>query len=245
MIQTKAPILTVTGLSAGYGLITVLNNVALTVREGTVTTLLGSNGAGKSTLMRALSGLIHAKSGTILLEGQDITAAASHDRVDAGLVLVPEGRLIFPTMNVEHNLRLGAISERARGEAMQRIEGVYQRFPRLRERRGQLAGTMSGGEQQMLAVGRGLMGNPKLLLLDEPTLGLAPIMVKRIFETIDELRRDGFTILLAEQNAHKATEIADYAYVLDHGHIALEGTGEALLGSEEVRQIYLGLNAAL
>lgn len=232
--------LEIADLFAGYGAISVLNGVSLTVRQGTITTLLGTNGAGKTTLMRALCGLIAASGGTIRLDGRDITSMPSHDRVGAGLVLVPEGRLIFPKMNVEHNLRLGAISARARAKAADSLEAVYTRFPRLRERCFQLAGTMSGGEQQMLAVGRGLMGNPRLILLDEPTLGLAPIMVKEVFKMIEELKREGFTILLAEQNAQKAMDVADYAYVLDHGRIGLQGASVELTHSDDVRRIYLG-----
>jgi branched-chain amino acid transport system ATP-binding protein len=232
--------LEVIGLNAGYGVVSILHDVSLKVTEGTVTTLVGANGAGKTTLMRVVSGLLEAASGSVRLHGQDITHAPTHARVNSGLVLIPEGRLIFPKMTVEQNLLLGAITRRARASHSVTETDVFSRFPRLKERRMQLAGTMSGGEQQMLALGRGLMGKPRLVLMDEPTLGLAPIMVKQVFQTIEELRRDGFTILLAEQNARQALELADDAYVIENGRIKLSGPGPELARSEHVRRIYLG-----
>ncbi|ETX29195.1 ABC transporter ATP-binding protein [Roseivivax isoporae] len=233
--------LSVTGLRAAYGPVQVLFDVDFDVAAGSVTTLIGANGAGKTTIMKSVAGLVSATGGTIRFEGRDITRTASHDRVDAGLCLIPEGRLVFPGMTVEQNLRLGAIAPRARAGHSGMLQEVFRRFPRLEERRAQQAGLMSGGEQQMLALGRGLMARPRLILMDEPTLGLAPVMVKQVFETIEELRTAGFTILLAEQNARVALELADRAYLLENGRVALSGPGSDLLGSPEVRRAYLGM----
>jgi len=232
--------LEVLGLNAGYGNVPIIHDLSMTVREASVTTLIGGNGAGKTTLMRVLSGLIDATSGVVRFQGRDITRSPPHDRVNSGLILIPEGRLVFPKMTVAQNLRLGAITHRARASHAAMVKDVYARFPRLKERSTQLAGTMSGGEQQMLALGRGLMGKPRLLLMDEPTLGLAPIMVKQVFQAIEELRRDGFTILLAEQNARRALELADDAYVIENGRIKLSGHSADLMKSDDVRRIYLG-----
>lgn len=234
-------LLTVHGLNTGYGAVQVLFDVAFGVRAGTVTTLVGANGAGKSTIMKTLAGLVAPRAGSLLYDGREIAGLASHERVDAGLCLIPEGRLVFPGMTVEQNLRLGAVSPKARSGHEEMLAEVYRRFPRLQERRRQLAGLMSGGEQQMLALGRGLMARPRLILMDEPTLGLAPVMVKQVFEIIRELRDAGFTILLAEQNARVALELADHAYLLENGRVGLSGTGQELLEAPEVRRAYLGM----
>ncbi|MDX2482448.1 MAG: ABC transporter ATP-binding protein [Pseudodonghicola sp.] len=228
-------------LQAAYGPVQVLFDVDFEVAPGSVTTLIGANGAGKTTIMKALAGLVAPTSGEIHFNGRDITRTASHDRVDAGLCLIPEGRLVFPGMTVEQNLRLGAIAPSARAGHAEMLAEVFRRFPRLEERRRQHAGLMSGGEQQMLALGRGLMARPRLILMDEPTLGLAPVMVKQVFETIKELRASGFTILLAEQNAKVALELADHAYLLENGSVALSGPGAELLDSPAVRRAYLGM----
>lgn len=235
------PLLSVSGLRASYGPVQVLFNVDFEVAKGRVTTLIGANGAGKTTIMKSLAGLVAPTDGEIRFEGRDITQVPSHDRVNSGLCLIPEGRLVFPGMSVEQNLRLGAIVPAARAGHNQMLAEVFDRFPRLRERRSQLAGLMSGGEQQMLALGRGLMARPHLILMDEPTLGLAPVMVKQVFETIVELRDAGFTILLAEQNAKVALELADRAYLLENGRVALSGPGAELLASPDVRRAYLGM----
>ena len=235
------PLLSVSGLRASYGPVQVLFNVDFEVAKGRVTTLIGANGAGKTTIMKSLAGLGAPTDGEIRFEGRDITQVPSHDRVNSGLCLIPEGRLVFPGMSVEQNLRLGAIVPAARAGHNQMLAEVFDRFPRLRERRSQLAGLMSGGEQQMLALGRGLMARPHLILMDEPTLGLAPVMVKQVFETIVELRDAGFTILLAEQNAKVALELADRAYLLENGRVALSGPGAELLASPDVRRAYLGM----
>jgi branched-chain amino acid transport system ATP-binding protein len=233
-------LLEIRGLSSGYGQVTVLHGIDVDIAKGSITALIGANGAGKTTLMRTLAGLIPARAGSVRFEGREIVDAPTHRRVDSGIVLVPEGRMVFTLLTVEQNLRLGGIAPHARGAIANSMDAVFTKFPRLHERRQQLAGSMSGGEQQMLAIGRGLMARPQLILLDEPALGLAPIMVKQLFATIDGLRRDGYTILLAEQNARLALEIADYGYVFQNGRIQLAGTGEELSGSDDVRRAFLG-----
>ena len=235
------PMLSVHDLTVAYGQVQVLFGVDFAVPRGSVTTLIGANGAGKTTIMKTLAGMVAPRSGTVLFEGRDIAHLPSHDRVNGGLALIPEGRLVFAGMTVEQNLRLGAIAPSARAGHDEMLAEVYRRFPRLEERRHQRAGLMSGGEQQMLALGRGLMARPRLILMDEPTLGLAPVMVKKVFETIAELRAAGFTILLAEQNARVALELADHAYLLENGRIAMTGTGADMLASPEVRRAYLGM----
>lgn len=235
------PMLSVHNLRAAYGPVQVLFDVDFEVAPGSVTTLIGANGAGKTTIMKSVAGLMMPIGGEIRFEGRDITRAPSHDRVNSGLSLIPEGRLVFPGMTVEQNLRLGAIAPAARPGHSEMLAEVFRRFPRLEERRNQHAGLMSGGEQQMLALGRGLMARPRLILMDEPTLGLAPVMVKQVFETIRELRASGFTILLAEQNARVALELADQAYLLENGRVALSGPGVELLDSDDVRRAYLGM----
>ncbi|MFO1349564.1 MAG: ABC transporter ATP-binding protein [Gammaproteobacteria bacterium] len=229
------------GLAGGYGALRVVHGVDLRVDAASVTALVGSNGAGKTTTLRVLAGVLPASAGIIGFEGVDISHWPAHARVERGLVMVPEGRLIFPAMTVEENLRVGAYAPRVRTRIKTNLERIYALFPRLRERRAQAGGTLSGGEQQMLAIGRGLMVEPRLLLLDEPTLGLAPALVEDIFIIIERLRRAGIAILLAEQNIHKTLALADRAYVLENGRITLHGPGPELLANPEVRRAYLGL----
>ncbi len=234
-------LLTLEGVAAGYGQVRILRDLSIAVADGEVTALVGGNGAGKTTLMRLVAGALSAQGGRLRFAGEDITAWPAHRRVDAGLALVPEGRMVFPSMTVEENLRLGAITKRARSGAQRRRDEIYDMFPRLRERRDQLAGTMSGGEQQMLAIGRGLMSDPQLLLLDEPTLGLAPTAANNVFAIIEALRGRGLTVLIAEQDVRRTLTLADRGYVIENGHVVLSGTGQALVGSERVREAYLGL----
>ena len=234
------PSLLVTDLTAGYGEVQVLKGVSLTARSQGVTAVIGSNGAGKSTLMRRLAGLPPHTGGQITFEGQDISTLASHDLVARGVVLVPEGRLIFSDMTVFENLTIGAVNPRARADRDNTLETVFDFFPRLKERRSQLGGTLSGGEQQMLALGRGLMANPKLLLLDEPTLGLAPGIAKQIFQIIPSLVKLGLSVILAEQDVHKTLAIADYVYVLENGTIGAEGLSADLQNDQRIKDAYLG-----
>jgi len=222
-----------------YGTIEALRGVSFTVDQGEVVTLIGSNGAGKSTTLRSISGLTPARSGRITFGGDEITRIPAQDIVGRGVALAPEGRHVFPRMTVRENLDLGA--HRRRGpEILEDFERVYSLFPRLKERERQKAGMMSGGEQQMLAIGRALMARPKLLMLDEPSMGLAPILVERIYETIREINRDGVTILLVEQNANYALDIAVRGYVLETGHIALANDSATLREDPEVQRAYLG-----
>jgi branched-chain amino acid transport system ATP-binding protein len=234
-------LLEVEGIVAGYGDIVAAHGVSFAAAAGEITALVGANGAGKTTTMRTLAGVLPLRSGALRFAERDIGTLRAHARVEAGIVLVPEGRLIFPHMSVAENLRIGAINPRARPDAAGTAEEIYALFPRLAERRNQLGGTLSGGEQQMLALGRGLMARPKLLLLDEPTLGLAPIVVRLIFETIARLRETGLTIVLAEQDVGQTLAIADRAYVIENGRIAFDGRGTALLGDPRVKASYLGL----
>ena len=235
--------LTVTSLRAGYGKIEVLHDVSLSIAQGQIVTLIGANGAGKTTLLKTISGLIRPSAGTIDFEGQSLVRRPPHKIVAQGLSHVPEGRAILKRMTVFDNLRMGAYV-RSDNEISRDIDAVFARFPILSERRDQMAGTLSGGEQQMLAIGRALVARPRLLLLDEPSLGLAPKIVTRIFQTLRELKQEGKTILLVEQNARQALQVADYGYVLERGRIAFSGSGEALLTMPEVRQTYLGQSAA-
>ncbi|WP_379063404.1 ABC transporter ATP-binding protein [Mesorhizobium sp. UC22_110] len=234
-------LLDIKGLSAGYGPVVILRDIDLGVEPGSITALVGPNGAGKTTLMKTILGLIHASSGRIAYDGADISRSSSHSRVDGGIALVPEGRMVFAALTVEQNLRLGAVVPRAHGGALQRLEEIYRQFPRLKERRRQLAGSMSGGEQQMLAIGRSLMAKPRLILLDEPTLGLAPIMVKKVFEIIGQLRADGYTLLLSEQNSKLALEAADHGYIIENGVVTLSGPAHQLVDDPEVRRRYFGM----
>jgi len=228
-------------LVGGYGATHVLHGVSIRVRAGAITALLGANGAGKTTLMKSVAGLLPVKSGSLRFLGDDITHAACDRRVFAGLVLVPEGRMVFPSLSVRENLRLGAINLRARRGWQRSLEHVYHVFPRLLERAGQSASTLSGGEQQMLAIGRGLMAQPKLMLLDEPTLGLAPLMSQQIFALVGRLVEDGLSLLLAEQDVHKTLTVAQHAYVVENGRIAAEGAASDIAGDPRIRQAYLGL----
>jgi len=235
--------LSIAGLRAGYGKIEVLHEVALTIEQGQIVTLIGANGAGKTTLLKTISGLIRPAGGTIDFEGESIVRRPPHRIVARGLSHVPEGRAILKRMTVLDNLRMGAYV-RNDGEIGRDIDAVFARFPVLAERRDQMAGTLSGGEQQMLAIGRALVARPRLLLLDEPSLGLAPKFVTRIFLTLRELRQEGKTILLVEQNARQALQVADRGYVMERGRIVLTGSGQELLNTPEVRQTYLGQSAA-
>lgn len=223
-----------------YGAIHALKGISVEVKEGQIVTLIGANGAGKSTTLRTISGLLRPKSGEISFEGKNIAAMPAQDIVKQGLSQVPEGRRVFANMTVLENLELGAYTRSDSAGIAEDMETVFKRFPRLRERKSQLAGTLSGGEQQMLAMGRALMSRPRLLLLDEPSMGLAPLLVKEIFSIIKEINLTGTTILLVEQNAHMALSIANYAYVLETGRITIEGSAAELAQSEEIRKAYLG-----
>ncbi|MFE0019320.1 ABC transporter ATP-binding protein [Mesorhizobium sp. NPDC059054] len=234
-------LLDIKGLSAGYGQVVILRDISLGVAPGSITALVGPNGAGKTTLMKTILGLIRANSGRVVYDGADISQSPSHSRVDGGIALVPEGRMVFAALTVEQNLRLGAVVPRAHGGALARLEEIYRQFPRLKERRRQLAGSMSGGEQQMLAIGRSLMAKPRLILLDEPTLGLAPIMVKKVFEIISQLRADGYTVLLSEQNSKLALETADHGYIIENGIVTLSGPAHELVDDPEVKRRYFGM----
>ena len=226
-------------LTVSYGGIQALKGINLQVGEGEIVTLIGANGAGKSTTLRTISGLEKPQGGKILYNGVDITGKPSRYMVQNGLILVPEGRLIFPDMTVLENLKIGAYLRRDR-DIDKDIQHMYELFPRLKERSWQMAGTLSGGEQQMLAVGRALMSRPRLLMMDEPSLGLAPLVVRDIFSIIRTIRDSGVTVLLIEQNANAALKVADRGYVLETGRIALEGTGQELLSDPAVRAAYLG-----
>jgi branched-chain amino acid transport system ATP-binding protein len=235
--------LSVRSLRAGYGKIEVLHDVSIDVAQGQIVTLIGANGAGKTTLLKTVSGLIRPAGGTIDFEGQSLVRRPAHRIVMLGMSHVPEGRAILKRMTVLDNLRMGAYVRRDR-EIEPDIDAVFVRFPALAERRAQLAATLSGGEQQMLAIGRALVARPRLLLLDEPSLGLAPKFVTRILQTLIDLKREGKTILLVEQNARKALQIADHGYVMERGRIVLSGTGESLLNDPQVQRTYLGQRAA-
>lgn len=226
-------------VSVNYGSISALRSINLEVNEGEIVTLIGSNGAGKSTTMRTIMGLKHCDGGKIYFDGEDITNKDTQLMVKRGIILSPEGRQVFPRFTVEDNLRMGAFS-RPDGEIAESMETVFALFPKLRDRKNQVSGTLSGGEQQMLAVGRAMMGKPRLLLLDEPSLGLAPLIIKEIFDMVDKIRAMGTTILLVEQNARVALRHSDRAYVLETGKIVLQDTAEALLNSDVVKQAYLG-----
>ena len=232
--------LSIKDLHVYYGGIHALKGVSLEVPEGKIVTLIGANGAGKSTLLRTICNLVPAKSGDIRFAEQSLVRMPTHEIIKQGIAMIPEGRRIFPNLSVYENLRLGAYARTDAAEIQKDLEWVQQLFPRLLERKNQRAGTLSGGEQQMLAVGRGLMTRPALLMLDEPSLGLAPILVEEIFHIIREIHKQGLTILLIEQNALAALKVADYGYVLETGKLVLSGTGEELLHNENVRKAYLG-----
>jgi branched-chain amino acid transport system ATP-binding protein len=232
--------LEVKDLKVAYGRVRAVKGISFRVDQGQVVTLVGTNGAGKTTTLKTISGLLQPESGEIWFDGQRIDKTAAHEVVTRGLAHSPEGRRIFPRLSVEENLRLGAFARRDRAGIGSDLDRVFGLFPILKERRNQPAGTFSGGEQQMLAIGRAMMSKPKLLMLDEPSMGLSPLMMQRIMSTITELRSEGVTILLVEQNAQAALSLADHGYVLEVGKIVLDGTGEALLNDENVRKAYLG-----
>jgi branched-chain amino acid transport system ATP-binding protein len=228
-------------LNFAYGDLKVLWDVDLEVRQGEIVTVVGANGAGKSTILKNVSRLVKPSSGAIHLDDVDLRKKASHEVVELGIVQVPEGRRIFPEMTVLENLRMGSFAKATRKDRARNIERAFTLFPRLKEREKQLGGTMSGGEQQMLAIARGLMGNPRLLLLDEPSLGLSPLLVKNIFEIIKEINRQGTTILLVEQNVYQSLRVASRAYVLETGRVVLSGTGAELLDNAHVKKAFLGM----
>jgi len=236
-------LLSVRNLRAGYGKIEVLHDISIAVDQGQIVTLIGANGAGKTTLLKTISGLVRPSGGAIEFEGQNIARMAAHKITGRGVSLVPEGRAILKRMTVMDNLRMGAYVRNDK-DIDRDIDAVFERFAILSERRGQIAATLSGGEQQMLAIGRALVARPRLLLLDEPSLGLAPKFITRIFQALRELKTEGKTILLVEQNARKALQVADYGYVMERGRIVLSGAGQELLNMPEVQRTYLGQSAA-
>ena len=233
-------LLEVQDIQVYYGMIQALKGVSFSVNEGEVIALIGANGAGKTTTLHTVTGLLRAKSGHIIYDGQDITKVPPHKIVTMGMAHVPEGRRVFANMTVLQNLKMGAFTRSDKNEIDATIEKVYKRFPRLKERQNQTAGTLSGGEQQMLAMGRALMSQPKIILMDEPSMGLSPLLVKEIFKIIRQVNRNGVTVLLVEQNAQMALSVADRAYVLETGHVVMDGTGAELLTNERVRNAYLG-----
>ena len=228
-------------VDASYGDIKALRRISLSVREGEIVSIVGANAAGKSTLLRVISGLMKPSNGEISFRGERIDSMPAHGIVRKGIAHVPEGRRLFPYMSVLENLQLGAYAPECRKLFNESVKAVFEVLPILKERKGQLAGSLSGGEQQMLAIGRGLMARPRLLMLDEPSLGLAPLMVRRVFEVIDQIRSQGTTILLVEQNVHHALKIASRGYVLENGSIVLEGSGNDLLENPHLKKAYLGM----
>jgi branched-chain amino acid transport system ATP-binding protein len=236
----QPPLLTVRGIETFYGNIQALKGISFEVPQGSIVTLLGANGAGKSTTLKSISGLTPPTKGAVTFMDQSITGRSPEQVVRMGIAHVPEGRELFPELTVLENLKMGAFTRRDKREVQQSLERVYAHFAILAERRAQLAGTLSGGEQQMLAIGRALMARPRLILLDEPALGLGPKLVEEIFHIIHDIRASGATVLLVEQNVHKALSIADYGYVLETGKIALEGESQQLLRNDHVRRLYLG-----
>jgi branched-chain amino acid transport system ATP-binding protein len=240
-VTSMSTLLRVDGIEVGYGDLTAVGDVSLEVREGEAVALIGANGAGKTTTLRAVSGLLPLRRGRIEFEGQRLDGLTSAQIVARGIAHVPEGRQLFPTMTVLENLELGARTRAARARRAESLGGVFDLFPRLRERREQLAGTLSGGEQQMCAIGRGLMACPRLLMLDEPSLGLAPVMVKAIFDDLGRINAQGLTILLVEQNVLRSLQLAHRGYVLENGRVSRSGAGPELLASGHIKQAYLGL----
>ena len=232
--------LEVKDLEVYYGMIQALKGISFEVNEGEVIALIGANGAGKTTTLHTITGLLPAKKGSVLFEGKDITKVPGHKIVSMGMAHVPEGRRIFAQLSVLQNLRMGAYTRKDKDESEATLKMVYERFPRLEERQNQMAGTLSGGEQQMLAMGRALMSHPRIILMDEPSMGLSPIFVNEIFEIIKEVSKSGTTVLLVEQNAKKALSIADRAYVLETGSIVLEGRADVLMSDDSIKKAYLG-----
>jgi branched-chain amino acid transport system ATP-binding protein len=228
-------------VAAGYGTFQALFGVSLEVQAGEAVAVIGPNGAGKTTLLRVISKLIEVSAGEIRLEGALLNAVPAHRVIELGVAHVPENRRLFPRLSVEDNLRIGAYTPAARARFGERLAYVYELFPRLAERRTQLAGTLSGGEQQMCAIGRGLMSGPKLLLLDEPSAGLAPVIVQQVFDLVQRIRAEGFTVLIVEQNIRQVLQVVDRAYLLETGRIKLAGTADALLASDDIRRAYIGL----
>jgi len=234
-------LLNLDNISTYYGDVQALRKVSLHVKEGQIVSIVGSNGAGKSTTLNTISGVVQSSSGTIEFLGKRIENLPPHQIVEMGLVQIPEARLLFPYMTVLENLELGSFASRARKETKESLESVFELFPILRDRKNQLAGTLSGGEQQMLAIARGLMAKPKLLMLDEPSLGLAPLLVKQVFETVKRINGQGITVLLVEQNVFHSLSAADEAYVLENGSVVLGGPGKEVLDNPQVREAYLGI----
>ena len=228
-------------LESGYGEIQVLWGISLSVRAGKLTTIIGANGAGKTTTLRTMMGSVRPWGGRILLDGEDVTRMPPHAKAERGLVLVPEGRQLFGALTVKENLELGAYSRRARGRMKQNMSRVFELFPRLEQRLRQRSATLSGGEQQMLAVGRGLMEEPRVLMIDELSLGLAPVLAQQLFLTLKKLKQEGLTMVLVEQNIHLALALSDYTYVLSEGRVHMQGCAREIANSEEVRRAYLGL----
>ncbi len=232
--------LEVTDLSVSYGAISALGGISFRIEQGRIVTLVGANGAGKTTTLKAICGLVRPSAGTLRYEGAAIGGRPVHEIVNLGITLVPEGRQLFPKMTVEENLRAGAYLARTKSKRDRNLDRVYELFPRLKERRAQMAETMSGGEQQMLAIGRALMQDPALIMFDEPSLGLSPIMVDEIFRVIRQLHAEGLTVFLVEQNVNQTLKVADYCYVLENGRVVQEGTGRQLEADPKVREAYLG-----
>lgn len=229
------------GINAGYGSFQALFDISLTVNAGEAVSVIGPNGAGKTTLMRVISGMTAPFSGEMEMEGKSLSSFPPHQIVELGIAHVPENRRLFPGMTVEDNLKLGAFAKTARGDGAKNLEFVYELFPRMKERRSQLAGTMSGGEQQMCAIGRAIMSGPKLLLMDEPSAGLAPVVVQQVFSLVRRIREEGYTVLIVEQNVQQVLQVVDRAYLLEAGQLIDSGKSEDLLESESVRKAYMGL----
>ena len=234
-------ILEINDVSSGYGEVQILWNVELGLQEGQLTSLVGTNGAGKTTMLRTVMGLLDPWQGSVRFNGEDVSRLPAHAKAERGLVLVPEGRQLFTDMTVEENLEMGASASRAKAHMKRNLERVYEMFPRLKERRSQKSGTLSGGEQQMLAVARGIMAEPLVLMIDELSLGLAPVLVLGLFQNLKKLKKEGLTMLLVEQNVQMALAVSDYAYVLAQGHVELQGPSRELAKDEHVRSAYLGL----
>ena len=233
--------LTLDKIDAGYGGFQALFGVSMTVKAGEAVAVIGANGAGKTTLLRVISGMLPASGGSMSMEGTDLRATPPHRIVEAGIAHVPESRRLFPRLSVEENLKMGAFIPSARAKFAERLDYVYGLFPRLKERRSQMAGTMSGGEQQMCAIGRALMSRPKLVLFDEPSMGLAPVIVAQVFELVRRIRAEGYTVLIVEQNVSQVLKVADRAYLLEVGRIEKSGSAAELLASDDIRKAYMGL----